>query len=148
MAQRDRYSAAVHEAGHAVVAWALKVKTRWMAIGIKGDDTAGEARIDDNRHLPLVDRIAICSAGIDAQEMLAAPLSHDLCMTTDMFAIEELLDDLPENERVIHRDAGYRRSKELLKLHRVTVESLAQLLAERTELNQVEIGRSFLTNDG
>jgi ATP-dependent Zn protease len=144
MAQQDRYSAAVHEAGHAVVAWALKVKTRWMAIGIKGDDAAGMARIDDNRHLPLVDQIAICAAGTDAQEMFDTLLSHDLCAIMDMNAIGELLDDLPEDEREIHRHAGYRRSKELLELHRATVESLARVLAERAELNQVEIEQILL----
>jgi hypothetical protein len=144
MAEQDRYSAAVHEAGHAVVAWVLKVKTRWMAIGIKGDDTAGNARIDDNRHLPLVDQIAICSAGTDAQEMFDTPLSHDLCAIMDMNAIAELLDDLPENEREIHRYAGCRRSKELLERHRATVESLALILVERTELDQIEIDRILL----
>jgi hypothetical protein len=71
MAQQDRYSAAVQ------FAWALKLKTRRMAIGINGDDAAGEAEIEANIHLPLVDWIAICSAGVDAQEMLDSPI-HDL----------------------------------------------------------------------
>jgi ATP-dependent Zn protease len=146
MTQQDRYSTAVHEAGHAVVAWALKVKTRWMAIGTNGDDTAGNSRIDSNRHLPLVDRIAICSAGADAQAMFDVP-SHDLGTIMDINAMEELLDDLPENEREIHRYAGYRRSKELLEFHRATVERLALELVERTELNQVEIEQILVAYD-
>lgn len=110
MAQQDRHSTAVHEAGHAVVAWALKVKTIRMAIGVNGDGTAGEADVEASLHLSLIDRIAICSAGIDAQEMLAAPLSHHLCMTADMNAIEELLEDLLDDEREIHRRATDRKS--------------------------------------
>jgi hypothetical protein len=35
--------AAIHEAGHAVVAWALGLEVRKMVIGIIGDVTAGEA---------------------------------------------------------------------------------------------------------
>jgi ATP-dependent Zn protease len=143
MAQQDRYSAAVHEAGHTVVAWALKLKTRRMAIGINGDDAAGEAEIEANTHLSLVDRIAICSAGVDAQEMLDAPI-HDLGAFMDMNAIRKLVEDYPDNEGEALRYAGYRRSKELLELHRAMVESLAQLLAECIELNQVEIEQFFL----
>jgi len=143
MTQQDRYSAAVHEAGHSVVAWALKLKTRKMAIGINGDDAAGEAQIEANPRLPLVDRIAICSAGVDAQEMLGTPI-HDLGAFMDMNAIRELVDGYPDDEGEALRYAGYRRSKELLELHRAMVESLAQLLAQRTELNQVEIEQILL----
>jgi hypothetical protein len=62
----------------------------------------------------------------------------------DMNAIGELLDDHPEDEREIHRHARYRRSKELLELHRSTVESLARVFAERAELHQVEIEQILL----
>jgi hypothetical protein len=67
MASQDRYGAAVHEAGHVVVAWALGLKTRKLAVGIDGDDAAGAAEIEESSHLPTVDQIAICSAGADAQ---------------------------------------------------------------------------------
>jgi ATP-dependent Zn protease len=147
MTQQHRYGAAVHEAGHTVVAWALKLKTRKVAIGINGDNAAGDAEIEANAHLPLVDRIAICSAGVDAQEMLDLPI-HDLGAFMDMNAIRELVEDYPDDEGEALRYAGYRRSKELLELHRSTVERLAQVLAERTELDQVEIERILLANDG
>ena len=147
MAKQDRYGAAVHEAGHTVVAWALKLKTRKMAIGINGDDAAGEAEIEANTHLPLVDRIAICSAGVDAQRMLDAPI-HDLGAFMDMNAIRKLIENYPDDEGEALRYAGCRRSKQLLELHRAMVERLAQVLAERTELNQARSTRFCWANDG
>jgi ATP-dependent Zn protease len=146
MTSQDRYCAAVHEAGHAVVAWALGLKTRKMAVGINGDDAAGAAEIEDSEHLPLVDQIAICSAGADAQRMLDAP-THEIAAFSDMVKIGNLVDDLAEDEGETLRYAGYRRSKELLELHRGKVERIAHALAERTELDQVAI-EQILISDG
>jgi ATP-dependent Zn protease len=132
------YSTAVHEAGHVIVAWEFGLKTRRMAVGINGDPTAGEAEIQKNPDLPLVDRIAICSAGADAQEMCGVP-THLLGPFMDMNEIRELIEDYPDDEGEALRYAGCRRSKELLTLHRAAVERLARVLAERSELNEVEI---------
>jgi hypothetical protein len=50
-------------AGHVVVAWALGLKTRRMAIGINGDEAAAAAEIENGPHLPLIDQIAFrCDA--------------------------------------------------------------------------------------
>jgi hypothetical protein len=138
MTSQDRYGAAVHEACHVVVAWALGLKARKMAVGIDGDAAAGAAEIEDSAHLPLVDQIAICSAGADAQRMLDAP-THDIAAFSDMNDIRNLVDDLAEDEGEALRYAGTRRSKELLELHRAKVERLALALAERTELDQLAI---------
>ena len=147
MTSQDRCSAAVHEAGHVVVAWALGLKTRKMAVGIDGDDTAGAAEIEEISHLLLVDQIAICSAGADAQRMLDAP-THDVAALSDMVKIANLVDDFAEDEgEEALRYAGYRRSKELLELHRAKVERLAQALAERAELDQAAI-EQILISDG
>jgi hypothetical protein len=96
--------------------------------------------------LPLVDQIAICSAGIDAQRLLDAP-THENSALADMVRIRNLVDDLAEDKGELLRYAGYRRSQELLELHRATVGSLALALAERTELNQFEIDE-ILISDG
>lgn len=138
MRDRDRYGAAVHEAGHVVVAWALGLKTRRMAIGVGGDDSAGEAEIEEGTHLSVVDRIAVCSAGADAQCLLDAP-TNDVAAFSDMVRISNLLDELPENEGETLRSAGYRKSHELLEMHRMILQRLAEVLADRTELNQLEI---------
>jgi ATP-dependent Zn protease len=145
MASQAKYGAAVHEAGHAIVAAALGLKTRTMAVGIGGDDTAGAAEIEEGTHLPVVDQIAICSAGVDAQRLLDAP-TNEIAAFADMVRIRDLIDDLAEDEGEALRYAGYRRSQKLLKMHRATLECLAQALAEHTELNQVEI-ELILTSD-
>jgi hypothetical protein len=145
MASQDGYGAAVHEAGHVVVAWALGLKTRKMAVGIDGDDAAGAAEIEESTHLPMADQIAICSAGADAQRMLDAP-PHEVAAFSDMVKISNLVDDFAEDEGEALRYAGYRRSKELLELHRAKVERLAQALAERTELDQAAIEQILISN--
>ena len=97
MTSQDRYSAAVHEAGHVVVASALGLKTRKMAVGIGGDDAAGTAEIEESSHLPLVDQIAICSAGVDAQRMFDPP-THEVAAFSDMVKIANLVDDFAEDK--------------------------------------------------
>ena len=54
---------AFHEAGHAIVASALGLVVDRVEIAIDGDDAKGEADIEHNPELPLVDQIAICAAG-------------------------------------------------------------------------------------
>jgi len=130
----------VHEAGHVVVAWAFGLKTRAMAVGVNGDDSAGKAEIEDASHLPVVDQIAISSAGIDAQELLGAP-TNEIAGFSDMVKIKNVVDEYEEEEGEVLRYAGYRRSQELLELHRAVVERLAVALAEQGELEQIAIER-------
>jgi ATP-dependent Zn protease len=136
--EEERYGAAVHEAGHVVVARALGLKTRRMAIAINGDNAAGAAEIETGAHLPLVDQIAICSAGADAQRILDAP-THDVAALSDMVKIHNLVDDHAEEEGEALRHAGYLRSTELLRMHRAAVERLAQALVSSTELDEMTI---------
>ena len=68
MTIEERRSTAIHEAGHVVVAWALDLPVGSMQIGCNGDDTAGRSEIDESaRQLSLIDRIALCIAGVQAQ---------------------------------------------------------------------------------
>lgn len=78
----ERRGAAIHEAGQAVVAWALGLKVRRMAIGVGGDLTAGEADIEEKRSMSLVDRIALCAAGGMAQHTFKAPTDECLQFPT------------------------------------------------------------------
>jgi ATP-dependent Zn protease len=60
-----RISTAYHEAGHAVVAWALGLPVAEVAIGKDGDDSAGRTNIEGtDDHLPLFDRVVVYLAGI------------------------------------------------------------------------------------
>jgi Peptidase M50B-like len=61
--ESSRQTTAVHEAGHAVVAWALGLRVRSLSIGEAG---RGKSCIEDPGHLPLSDRIAVAAAGMAA----------------------------------------------------------------------------------
>jgi hypothetical protein len=70
VSEEDRLGAAFHEAGHAVVAWALGLSVREIEIGVNGDDAAGRAEIEDSVHLPIVDQIAVCLAHSTSSSVL------------------------------------------------------------------------------
>ncbi len=141
-----RYGAAVHEAGHVVVAWTLGLKTRKMAVCVGGDESAGNAEIEDGSHLPVIDQIAICSAGIDAQRLLGAA-TNEIAGFADMVKIGNIVDGYAEDEGEAIRFAGYRRSRELLELHRGRTERLAAVLAKQGELDQAAIEQVILAYD-
>ena len=58
---------AYHEAGHAVVAWALGLPVR--TIRVRVDYAGGDAEIGPADHLSLIEQVAICSAGSAAEEV-------------------------------------------------------------------------------
>jgi ATP-dependent Zn protease len=135
MVNRDQLGAAYHEAGHAVVAWALGLKVGRMAIAIDGDDAKGAAEIEDDHQSPLIDRIAVCVAGMDAQHLFEAP-THEYAGMDDFGKVYELLSDFDEGAGRDLRSAGFQRARDLLTLHKNKVVSLAQALMERLEMDQ------------
>src|SRR5262245_11759854 len=136
MANSDRFGAAVHEAGHAVVAWALGLVVGELAIGIKGDDTAGTSEIGDSGHLPLVDQIAICLAGLEAQEMFECP-PHNLAGMSDLGKIVELIENgrISGDESRRLREAGATRARNLLSVNREQVVRLAEALVQTARID-------------
>jgi ATP-dependent Zn protease len=123
----DRLGAAYHEAGHAVVASALGLTVTRIEIAIGGDDAKGEADIEDDLKLPLIDRIAICAAGLEAQRLFEAP-THDLAGWGDYGKMVELLYGLDEAASSTLRDEGHKRAYELLKLHTDKVRRIVSVL--------------------
>ena len=73
--------------------------------------------------------------------MLDAP-THEIAAFSDMVKIGNLVDDCAEDVGEALRYAGYRRSKELLELHRAKIERLAEALAERMELGAYSLIQS------
>jgi hypothetical protein len=104
----DRRGAAYHQAGHVVVAWALGFRVYAAAIGIDGDDAKGKTDIDHGRPLPLVDKIAVCAAGVEAQHVLGASTN---CRAGAMDEVEiiKLTEHLDEKARLAQRNEGYQR---------------------------------------
>ena len=130
----------MHEAGHVVVARALGLKTRAMIAGIDGDDTKGKADIENSSHLSVVDRIAICAAGMQAQEMLDIA-TYEVAGLSDEVKIANIVEDYDDEERETLRDKGFTKAWEALEVHRSTVERLAAALAEVGELDHAAIER-------
>src|SRR5262245_37816896 len=118
--------AAYHEAGHVVVARFLGLTVREVEIE---EDGSGRANIGPSEHLPLSDQIALCVAGIEAQELFDRPM-HDHASLGDYRKVRDLL--ATEAESYEYRHAGYLRALEILKCRLPEIEALAdQLLKQR-----------------
>jgi ATP-dependent Zn protease len=134
----ERRGAAIHEAGHAVVAWALGLRVHWVQIGIPSDLAAGVANFDEKPSTSLIDRIALCAAGGIAERAFNAP-TNGIATRDD---VRKILDLLTGREELVVsglRDIGYAKSYELLGRHRDKVTALAAALADRSALSETEI---------
>ena len=137
MTIEERRSTAIHEAGHVVVAWALGLPVGSMEIGCNGDDTAGRSEIDETaRQLSLVDRIALCIAGMEAQLLFGCESIH---LHGGSSVIIRMLDDLLEEEADTIRSKGYDRAAELLVCRRPLIERIAERLAISGKPKQGEV---------
>ena len=120
--------AAYHEAGHVVVARFLGLTVREVEIE---EDGSGRADISSGEHLPLVDQIAVCVAGIEAQELFNCPM-HDHAALGDYRKVGVLLAGLTDAESYEYRQAGYLRALQILKSRLPEIEAVAdQLLKQR-----------------
>ena len=135
-------STAYHEAGHAIVGWALKLRIYRLRIGVQGDAGKGAADMEQNDALSLVDRIAICYGGIAAQAMLRLE-THDLAGMMDENCVRKLLGDEHEDsdEDLKLRDAGFDRARSLLELHRQPLDRIAAALSSTLTLEQPDVDR-------
>jgi len=116
--------AAYHEAGHVVVARFFRLTVREVEIA---EDGSGRADIRCAEHLPLVDQIALCVAGIEAQELFNCPM-HQHAALGDFLKVCGLLAGLTEAESYQYRHAGYSRALEILKPRLPEIEALAHQL--------------------
>jgi ATP-dependent Zn protease len=128
MASGDRIGAAYHEAGHAVVAWALALELADIAIGIGGDDAAGATKIvGSDDHLTVFDRVVVNVAGLEAQEIFNAP-THEHAGLGDYATIIGILGDISDEESFKIRTAARERAREIVLANRLKVIRLAQHL--------------------
>src|SRR3974390_589944 len=140
MTIEERRSTALHEAGHVVVAWALDLPVGSMQISCNGDDTAGRSEIDESaRQLSLIDRIALCIAGMEAQLLFGCESTHLHADASDFVKIIEMLGGLSEDEADTIRFKGYDRAAELLVCRRPLIERIAERLAISGQLEHGEV---------
>ncbi len=119
--------AAFHEAGHVVVARALGLTVGTIEIG---EDGSGKAEISSAEHLPLVDQIALCVAGIEAQALFECS-THEYAAQSDHAKVCTLVEGLTDAESFEIRSAAYVRALDILKRCVPEVERLAKELIER-----------------
>jgi hypothetical protein len=79
----------------------------------------------------VVDQIAVCVAGIEAQEIFNCPM-HEHAALGDYERMRGLLSGLSDAESYEYRQAGYLRALQILKSRLLEIEALAdQLLQQR-----------------
>jgi hypothetical protein len=117
----SRRAVAVHEAGHAVAAWALGVRVVRLWIddnGCGGADTAGESQ------LSLVDQIAICRAGQEATIILRTEAPPHMAQR-DRACVLALISRLSDDEQDRMLDLGRRHARDLLARNGAILRALA-----------------------
>jgi len=115
-AKKERFprSAAVHEAGHAVVArsFGLRVGAVWVNAG----DASGKTQIGSSGHLKLTDKVAVRCAGGMAQAIFECP-ANDFATFQENLEIMKLLEAngyTVENGALAARALGYETAAAIL----------------------------------
>jgi len=141
LTERYSRSTAHHEAGHAVVAFALGLLVG--TIRVRADDAGGTTEIEPADHLSLIDQIALCYAGT-AAEHLFDRRSHDWASSMDILKIIKLIEDHGVSEEKLGpglRAAAYNWALTHLQKHRGKVAKLADRLVECGHVDPVEFMR-------
>jgi ATP-dependent Zn protease len=143
MAPTRKFSQATayHEAGHAIVAWALGLRVG--TVHVREEDAGGGADTGPADHLNLVDQIAVCSAGYAAEQVFGIE-NHDLASFTDHARIADLLaaNGVSEEDRgAALRDEAHHRARALLEQYKQKVIRLAQRLVTTGSVSESEFLR-------
>lgn len=111
MKKAERYSrgTAYHEAGHAVVAWSCDLHVG--PISISAEDASGKARISPADRLMLIEQIAVCAAGYEAENVFGHHHENPHAAGLDRNRIRELLEDRGVAEGVTKRCGFDRRAR-------------------------------------
>jgi hypothetical protein len=132
-----RRVAAVHEAGHAVVAWALKRTVQSLSIGRDGGCV-----VKYDGPVSLIEEIAIRVAGAEATDQLRLP-TWELANSKDDFAVAELLEDCSDGDEVHLRVEGLRLARKLLTEHMALLTKLANALELAGAMGTADVAELF-----
>ena len=139
---------AYHEAGHAVVAWALGLPIGNVYVRKMGEGDGG-AQIACVYTLSFVDRLAVCLAGIQAAFVFNAQQPEGMG-GRDIGMVMNLLSGTCETHGAMLRDQGRARASHLLVEHRDHVTRLAERLihvhhVDAAEFMHLMLGRANAT---
>lgn len=115
--------AAFHEAGHVIVARELGLPVGEIAIEIDGDEAKGRSDLGSAHHLPLIDQIALCVAGVVAQ-LLFNSAAHN-AGASDYAKVIQLVEGLADADSLKLSHAADLRAREILQRRAADVERLA-----------------------
>lgn len=133
--ESNRRGAAVHEAGHALVASALGCKVQELRIK---DNGSGTFDIKCGVVLPIIDQIAIAEAGMAAVELLEAPTSPQAGLS-DAAKVREILEDYPDDQ-IDHLAAeGHKRAMAILMDRQSVLVALADALLSSSFLDETAL---------
>lgn len=124
-----------HEAGHAVVAVALGLEVGDLYVN--ADDESGGTEHSYPRRLPFIDQVALCFAGVEAQDIWQCPSEH-MAGGGDYGIFIELTKGLSDDCREALRKAGRDVARDLLRANKRAVEHIAQQLIERGRITAAD----------
>jgi ATP-dependent Zn protease len=130
---------AYHEAGHAVVAWALGLKVGAVAIGLNGDDSAGKSEIEENQeHLSEIQRLAICLAGITAEKIFNCKKTHENAHLGDYGKAYKIIGDIEDTNRWELFDPAFQCAESIITENKERVDRLAAHLMDHRRVEATE----------
>jgi ATP-dependent Zn protease len=138
LTERFPRATAFHEAGHAVAAWSFGLSVK--AVRVSSSDASGGAEIGDADHLPLIEQVAICLAGIAAEDIFGFK-THELAAFSDYAKVLELIEanGISEVEQGLKlRNDGYDCAHSHLEIHKSRVVELAERLSEKGRVGASE----------
>ena len=147
---RARRRAAFHEAGHAVVAWALGLEVGWVRLLPETENSAGKIDRQTADHLPPEDQIAVlmgswCSTRMcDVPQIYPAEFDMDEVQTYIVMRRTYPDDDEAQEDL---RGRGIARAEELVARHAESVVLIAEELERRGELLAGEVARLLTDPD-
>ena len=126
--ENDCKGLAYHEAGHAVVAWALGLRVIGISLGTKGD--GGLNTLLDEAYPPSLFQALVINRGAAAAEDLFAAPTRSLAGVRDRYQAEHEI--LPRLKRKKSRamEEAYQRARKLLQLHSDRAVRVAEYLIE------------------
>lgn len=124
---------AFHEAGSAVVARYFGLRV--IDLEIREDGSGNTETVGTTDDLPLIDRIAILSAG-EASRTIFKCRSHALSFSSE---IDALVEGLTDDHRLQIRNAAYLRAIEIIKSNMPEVEWLAGRLIKQRRVTEGQL---------
>jgi len=109
--ESDLFTAAAHEAGRAIVARTLGLRVTFLELAADG---SGKSSIELADQVPVLDQIAICTAGIQGVKLLGAKEGRQ---AENDLKLYELLKSYPEMDRDHLLSEGCRRAAQILRDH-------------------------------